>query len=228
MIQKQILLPVVAIVSVLLGFGLGYLVFAPLQVDHPKIPDSRESIQKLQEKNISLRDELRILRAKNLQLAAELESLIAGQRSLEKKLEDARQEQENLSKDRTRLSKDLDRLRRPLSENIYSSTVRTVIKPDETLLTGGFQGSDGRRMFMTMKPHWTTNKGVSMIEEEHRIFLATDEQLKAAGLENMITNAGNVMQHGELWQSVNFRDRQFRTSLIQRSDRSHGLVSTSS
>ena len=107
-----------------------------------------------------------------------------------------------LSNAGSELSKNVDQEGRwPRDEHMYSSTVRKVIKPDETLLTGGFEIQDGHRVFVTIKPRWTTYEGVRMIKEERRVVHATPEQLKATGLETMITNDENIIQHGEVRKS---------------------------
>jgi len=190
------------LVACAVGFGFGYVEFASPEDEQTSAFHARDVlINDLKAEIETLRNEIGPLRDENLQLLDELNRTRTDQHTLRQALSEAQQGQEERSSDQTRVSENLDRVRRSLDEDVYTSTVRTVINPDETLVTGGFKTQDGRRVFAAMKPRWVTHKGARMIKEERQIFHTTAGQLQAAGLETMATNAGNVIQHGQLWQS---------------------------
>tara|TARA_R110000850_G_scaffold125759_3_gene244371 strand:- start:3623 stop:4405 length:783 start_codon:yes stop_codon:yes gene_type:complete len=98
-------------------------------------------------------------------------------------------------------TKELDRLSRPLNSNVLSSTVNAEIEKGESLVSGGYQMSDGsyELTFITPKSIVLADRGAA-IEVNSRVISIGDSFMKANGLGTLATNARNTLQHAEAWQ----------------------------
>lgn len=95
----------------------------------------------------------------------------------------------------------LEELRRPMSRDVISSTLRAKLKPGESVVTGGalLPGGDGRRLFIFGRPEQQTKQGKATVTFQGRIVTLSDEAAKSVGLEGLMTNSANTLQHGEVW-----------------------------
>ncbi|MBW8781080.1 MAG: hypothetical protein JF599_04225 [Verrucomicrobia bacterium] len=93
----------------------------------------------------------------------------------------------------------LDELRRPMTADILSSTLRAELKSGEVVVTGGYKLADGRRLYAFAKPVVQQNNGRDEVMIEGRYLTLTDEAGKSVGLDTLATNAANTLQHGEVW-----------------------------
>ena len=135
-------------------------------------------------------------------LRVELTALRREHRELRETLFNAHRQIAQISSEREQMAGELEDVLRPLGENIRSSTLKTTVRPDETLLTGGFPGDDGERLFAAVKPTpITLEDGRKAIRVDAHLFSVLQEKIAQAGLDSLSTNAGNVLQHGELWNT---------------------------
>jgi RNA polymerase sigma factor (sigma-70 family) len=134
-------------------------------------------------------------------LAADRARLERENAALREKLATARErantDGEAAALDRARL----EELRRPMELDVISSTLRAKLKPGESVVTGGalMPGGDGRRLFVFGRPEQQTKQGKSAVAFQGKIVQLSDEAAKSVGLEGLMTNAANTLQHGEVW-----------------------------
>lgn len=95
----------------------------------------------------------------------------------------------------------LDELRRPMTADVLSSTLRADLRSGEVVVTGGYRLADGRRLYAFARPVVRKVGGADVVSIEGRYLTLTDEAGKAVGLENLATNAANTLQHGEVWMA---------------------------
>jgi hypothetical protein len=93
----------------------------------------------------------------------------------------------------------LDELRRPMTEDILSSSLRAEMKSGEAIVTGGYRLPDGKRLYAFATPVLEQVNGVDSVRIEGRYLAITDAAGAAAGLDGLTTNAANTLQHGEVW-----------------------------
>ncbi len=95
----------------------------------------------------------------------------------------------------------LEKISRPLGQDVLSSTVNCEIIPGETLLTGGYMTADGNYELTFLTPRSVTLKdGSEGFEVKCIIFSVGSDFVEAHGLEKFATNAKNTLQHGEAWK----------------------------
>ncbi len=90
----------------------------------------------------------------------------------------------------------LDRLRRPLELDLSSSTLRANLTPGEGVVTGGHRLPDGRRLFALVA---TDARADGAVDVAGRFFAVPEELVSALGLQTLVTEAANTLQHGEVW-----------------------------
>lgn len=93
----------------------------------------------------------------------------------------------------------LEELRRPMTEDILSSSLRAEMKSGEAIVTGGYRLPDGKRLYAFATPVLEKVDGVDSVRIEGRYLAITDAAGTAAGLDGLATNAANTLQHGEVW-----------------------------
>jgi len=93
----------------------------------------------------------------------------------------------------------LDELRRPMTEDILSSSLRAEMKSGEAIVTGGYRLPDGKRLYAFATPVLEQVNGQDSVRIEGRYLAITDAAGAAAGLDGLATNAANTLQHGEVW-----------------------------
>jgi hypothetical protein len=94
----------------------------------------------------------------------------------------------------------LEELRRPMTEDILSSSLRAEMKSGEAIVTGGYRLPDGKRLYAFATPVLEQSAdGGEQVRIEGRYLAVTDAAGTAAGLEGLTTNAANTLQHGEVW-----------------------------
>jgi len=97
----------------------------------------------------------------------------------------------------------MDELLKPLDEDILSSTLKASVGKDEILVTGGYQTSDGKYQFAMVEPvleHLAD--GSEVIQMQTRHYSITPEVMNESELNSLSTNAGNTIQHGEIWTAI--------------------------
>jgi hypothetical protein len=109
-----------------------------------------------------------------------------------------REQLTRLASTQRRAQTQLDVLRRPLDQDIASSTLKATLRPGEVVVTGGYRTTDGRRMFAFVSPVGSASAGSGLAVRAEFVEL-TEAQTQAAQLNNLTTNAANTLQHGEVW-----------------------------
>jgi hypothetical protein len=94
----------------------------------------------------------------------------------------------------------LAELRRPMTEDVLSSSLRAEMKSGEAIVTGGYRLPDGKRLYAFATPVLERSAdGGEQVRIEGRYLAVTDAAGSAAGLDGLATNAANTLQHGEVW-----------------------------
>lgn len=94
----------------------------------------------------------------------------------------------------------LEELRRPMTEDIMSSSLRAEMKSGEAIVTGGYRLPDGKRLYAFATPVVEPSAdGGERVKIGFQMFRMTDEASAAMGLDTLSTNAANTLQHGEVW-----------------------------
>jgi len=130
----------------------------------------------------------------------ENEGLITANSDLSENLE--------ITKDKlTLVQEDLDEIVKPFDADILSSALRSNVAHGEVLVTGGYQTSDGNYQYAFVEPKTTLlPDGSTAILHKTQHFSIAPEILSEFGLDTLITNAGNTLQHGEIWTSTELRE----------------------
>lgn len=114
-----------------------------------------------------------------------------------------RDENENLRRDLAQAKADLEKLSRPLHEDISSSTVSATLQPGESLVAGGYQTADGSYEVTFLTPKKVKmDDGRDAVELDAKIVSMAENQLEGTGLSRMATKARNTLQHAEAWSSA--------------------------
>lgn len=100
----------------------------------------------------------------------------------------------------------LDELRRPMTADIMSSSLRAEMKSGEAIVTGGYRVADGKRLYAFATPVVEQVDGKPVVRIESRYVAVTDEVGASVGLDALATNAANTLQHGEVWIADEQRD----------------------
>lgn len=100
----------------------------------------------------------------------------------------------------------LDELRRPMTADIMSSSLRAEMKSGEAIVTGGYRVADGKRLYAFATPVMEQVDGKQVVRIESRYVAVTDEVGASVGLDALATNAANTLQHGEVWIADEQRD----------------------
>ncbi len=94
----------------------------------------------------------------------------------------------------------LERITRPLGQDVLSSTVNAEINPGETLVTGGYKTADGNYEMTFITPSsYTLDDGREAIRISSKVLSVGSEFVEANGMETLATNAKNTLQHSEAW-----------------------------
>lgn len=94
----------------------------------------------------------------------------------------------------------LERITRPLGQDVLSSTVRAEINAGETLVSGGYRTADGDYELTFFTPRSITlEDGREAIEVESRVVSVGSGHVDAHGLGSLATNTKNTLQHAEAW-----------------------------
>ena len=125
----------------------------------------------------------------------ELSSNKGVRRSREDLLENARQERAD------EVEKQLAEISAPLSGDMASTMFNAEVRKGQSIVTGGYQTSDGRNQFTILKPKVVTDRdGGKQIEIDSNLIAMSEEDTKRSGLDSLATNARNTLQHAESWQ----------------------------
>ncbi|MEM9478202.1 MAG: hypothetical protein AAGA58_00930 [Verrucomicrobiota bacterium] len=96
-------------------------------------------------------------------------------------------------------------MKRPLERPMASATVHARLKPDEVLVTGGYEIGNGRHQFTFIQPEPTTlDDGREAIFVKSRVLELDKEAIESSGLTSLATNARNTLQHAEAWVREDF------------------------
>ncbi|MBC8012016.1 MAG: hypothetical protein H7067_18175, partial [Burkholderiales bacterium] len=90
-------------------------------------------------------------------------------------------------------------LRRPMTLDIISSTLRATAQPGETVVTGGSLLPDGRRLYLFATPKRERRDGREVVTIEGQFLATTDAAAQSVGLDVLNTAAANTLQHGQVW-----------------------------
>jgi hypothetical protein len=93
----------------------------------------------------------------------------------------------------------LAELRRPMTLDVISSTLRATARPGETVVTGGSLMPDGKRLYLLATPKREWSDGREIITIEGQYLATTDAAARSVGLDALNTNAANTLQHGQIW-----------------------------
>jgi hypothetical protein len=126
--------------------------------------------------------ELDRLRAENARLLEQLAAKETERHETKEELADALHE--------------LSELRRPMEIDMASSTLRANLKPGEGVVTGGYRLPDGSRLFAFLETSERSDGGIGVMG---RFFSVPDADAQTLGLGNLLTEAANTIQHGEVW-----------------------------
>lgn len=100
----------------------------------------------------------------------------------------------------------VDELLNPFDEDILSSTLKTTVGKDEVLVTGGYQTADGKFQYAMVEPVLDQlADGRKAIRMQTRQYAITPELMEELGLDSLSTNAGNTLQHGEIWTAAELK-----------------------
>lgn len=118
-----------------------------------------------------------------------------GRRSQENLLENSRRQRAD------EVEKQLAEISAPLSGDMASTMFNAEVKVGQSIVTGGYQTSDGRNQFTILKPKVVTDRdGGKQIEIDSNLIAMSEEDTKRSGLDSLATNARNTLQHAESWQ----------------------------
>jgi hypothetical protein len=101
--------------------------------------------------------------------------------------------------DRTATRDKLAELRRPMTVDLISSTLRATVQPGESVVTGGSVMPNGKRIFAFATPVQDHYQGQEAVKIGTRFIALSDDDAKAIGLDQLATSAANTLQHGEVW-----------------------------
>jgi hypothetical protein len=127
-------------------------------------------------------DELARLREENQALREKLRAEADARLAAKEELADALHE--------------LGELRRPLEVDMASSTLRASLTPGEGVVTGGYRLPDGSRLFAFVETDTRADGGIGVMS---RFYSVPDASVPGLGLQNLLTEAANTLQHGEVW-----------------------------
>lgn len=106
----------------------------------------------------------------------------------------------------TALKEQVNELLKPLKEDILSSTLKAIVGKNEILVTGGYQTADGKFQYAMVEPALEQlADGHEAIRIQTRQYAMTPEVMKEFGLDSLSSNAGNTLQHGEVWTAEKLR-----------------------
>ena len=148
----------------------------------------------------ALREMNRRLEEQTLFLSRQLEEA----RELARRAQDAAMKKYRASQEtEARLNDVLE----PLKKEMQSSTLETEVSSDHTVVTGGFQVSDGVFEYTLTTPTVRVDEqGRKVIDLEHRRLAITGDNLEQLGVKSLATNANNTLQHGETWSPSQTKD----------------------
>jgi hypothetical protein len=86
-----------------------------------------------------------------------------------------------------------------MTADILSSTLKAELKSGEVVVTGGYKLADGRRLYAFAKPVLENVDGSDVVMIHGRYLTVSDDVGKTVGLDSLVTNAANTLQHGEVW-----------------------------
>ena len=165
-------------------------------VEHPSANsahDRESEIEALRETNRKLEEQNRFL---------------AGQ--LEEARENARETQAAVMKTHRasqEIQAKLNDVLEPLKKDIHSSNLQTDVSSGHTVVTGGFEVSEGRFEYTLTTPTVSVDDlGRKVVQLEHRRFSIAGDNLEQLGVKSLATNASNTLQHGETWSPSQTKD----------------------
>ena len=101
---------------------------------------------------------------------------------------------------------ELSALKRPLEEDVVSSSLSAELKPGEVLVTGGFQTADGAVQLTFVEPVVLRGpNGKDQVTFSTRQVAIDSALVDELGVSSLKTTAGNVLQHGEAWSAEDYR-----------------------
>lgn len=137
---------------------------------------------------------------------AEVERLKRQKEALEAELAALRARLARSELETTVARENLAELRRPLTQDVMSSTLSAELSSGEVVVTGGFRLPDGTRMFAFVQPTLEKVEGADVVRITSALRIVGDEIGGAVGLDSLATNADNTLQHGEVWLAEEKRD----------------------
>ena len=118
-------------------------------------------------------------------------------------MEDVQELKQNLSQ----VQDELDTILKPLKEDVLSSTLKATVAYNEVLVTGGSMTPDGQYQYAFVEPvSEVLSDGTTAIHLKTKQLLIAPDVISKLGLDGLMTNAGNTLQHGEIWSSGELDD----------------------
>jgi len=158
-------------------------------------------LDNLRKKNADLRRQLKNFSTSQIDSrhSEQPVKLAEGNEELEDEIENLKQDLAATIKEKKAIEERLNEILKPTREDILSSTIKTTIGKDEVLVTGGYQTADGKLHYTILEPRKVLRKGKARIELESIHYSISPEAMREIGLDSLRTNAGNTIQHGEIW-----------------------------
>lgn len=133
--------------------------------------------------------------------AAEWEELQRKNAELSAQLAEERTRREKTDLLLTTTREDLEELRRPMTADLLSSSLRAQLRSGEVVVTGGYKLPDGTRLYAFVQPTVESENGADVVNIASTFRMMSDEAGRTVGLDNLATNAANTLQHGEVWMA---------------------------
>jgi len=182
------------LITVGIAAGIAVLVMQQQRIERlsrqlPAQAPQRASARQLTEPRIEAR----------AQNPEELSRLCSDNEELRRRLEQTEKTLDAATKKIAVLETKIQDLLRPTKEDILSSTLKATIGAGSSLLTGGYQTADGQYQFTSIRPRQVRlSDGRAVIELEARQFSVAPKTMNQLMLDDLISGAGNTIQHGIL------------------------------
>ncbi len=121
------------------------------------------------------------------------------------------------------IEKQIDEISAPLAQDMASTMFKAVVKPGQSIVTGGYKTPDGRNQFTVLKPQLIRDaSGQDSIRIDSKIIDMGAEDIAATGLYSLATNAKNTLQHAEAWEESDVSNTMETLEKSGRCDRMSG------
>ncbi len=137
---------------------------------------------------------------------ADLERLTREKEQLAEELAEAKTRLQKSEEELVLARESLEELRRPMTGDMLSSTLRAELQPGEVVVTGGYRLPDGARLYAFVQPTVEHLGDKDVVKIAGAVRSVSDSAGASVGLDNLATNADNTLQHGEVWLAEEQRE----------------------